>query len=76
VHFEVVPLFRTPDPANEEYQSDVPLPRDTPFSSPEQFLMSAIDVTAGTAAAVTASIAFACGESGWLPGAAHIYRAP
>ena len=76
VHFQVVPLFRTPDPANEEYQSDVPLPRDTPFGSPEQFLMSTIDVTAGTPAAVTASAAFACGESGWLPGAAHVYRAP
>lgn len=76
VHFQVVPLFRTPDPANEEYQSDVPLPRDTPFGSPEQFLMSAIDVTAGAPAAVIASTAFACGESGWLPGAAHIYRAP
>ena len=76
VHFQVVPLFRTPDPANEEYHSDVPVPRDTPFGSPEQFLMSTIDVTAGTPAAVIASSAFSCGESGHLPGAAHIYRAP
>lgn len=76
VHFEVVRLFRMPDPASEEYQSDVPLPRDTPFGSPEQFLMSVIDVTAGTPATVTASQDLVCGESGYLPGAAHVYRAP
>lgn len=77
VHFQVVPLFRTPDPANEEYHSDTPIARDTPFGSPEQFLMSAIDVTAGAATpSVTASADFVCGESGYLPGAAHIYRAP
>jgi murein DD-endopeptidase MepM/ murein hydrolase activator NlpD len=76
VHFQVVPLFRTPDPDNEEYQSDVPVPASTPFGSPEMFLMSAIDVTAGTPAAVIPSHGFTCGESGWLPGRAHIYRSP
>jgi hypothetical protein len=54
----------------------VPVPANTPFGSPEMFLMSAIDVTAGTPAAVIPSHGFTCGESGWLPGRAHIYRAP
>lgn len=77
VHLEVVRLFRTPDPAHEEYQSDVPLPRDTPFGSPEPFMMLAIDVTAGdTAAHAIASTAIVGGESGYLPGAAHVYRTP
>jgi peptidase M23-like protein len=77
VHLEVVRLFRTPDPASEEYQSDTPLPRDTPFGSPEQFLLQTIDVTAGdTAAHAIPSIAIVGGESGYLPGAAHIYRTP
>lgn len=77
VHFQVVPLFRTPDPANEEYHSDTPIPADAPFGGPVPFSLSAIDVTAGdTTAKVTPSAAFACGESGWLYGAAHIYRAP
>jgi hypothetical protein len=68
VHLEVVRLFRTPDPANEEYQSDTPPPRDTPFGSPEPFLMLAIDVTAGdTPAHAIASTAIVGGESGYLP---------
>jgi len=77
VHLEVVRLFRTPDPAHEEYQSDTPLPNIPPFGSPEQFLLRAIDVTAGdTAAHPIASTAIVGGESGYLPGAAHIYRTP
>jgi murein DD-endopeptidase MepM/ murein hydrolase activator NlpD len=77
VHLEVVRLFRTPDPAHEEYQSDTPLPKDTPFGSPEPFLLRAIDLTAGdTAGHAIASTAIVGGESGWLPGAAHVYRTP
>ena len=77
VHLQVVPLFRTPDPAHEEYQSDTPLPNATPFGSPEPFLLRAIDVTAGDrAASAIASTAVVGGESGWLPGAAHVYRTP
>jgi murein DD-endopeptidase MepM/ murein hydrolase activator NlpD len=75
VHFQVVALFRTPDPANEEYQSDTPIPADTPFGSPEPFALSAIDVTAAAAPRAIGSTEFVCGESGWLQGAAHIYRA-
>lgn len=79
VHFQVVRLFRTPDPAREKYQSDdfrePPVP--SPFGGPEPFLMSTIDVTAGDAGAkVIPSTAFACGEAAWLRGAAHVYRAP
>lgn len=44
---------------------------------PVPFSMSAIDLTAAAATAkLTPSTEFACGEAGWLPGAAHIYRAP
>jgi murein DD-endopeptidase MepM/ murein hydrolase activator NlpD len=77
VHLEVVPLFRTPDPAHEEYQSDTPVPGDTPFGSPEPFLLRAIDVTAGDRRArAIPSMEIVGGESGTLPGAAHVYRAP
>jgi murein DD-endopeptidase MepM/ murein hydrolase activator NlpD len=79
VHLQVVPLFRTPDPVHEEYQSDTPIegPFPAPFGVPEQFSLSAIDVTAGaTTGTVIESTAFACGESGRLPGAAHVYRVP
>jgi murein DD-endopeptidase MepM/ murein hydrolase activator NlpD len=78
VHFEVVRLFRTPDPASEEYQSDTPSgDHISPFGSPEPFLLQAIDVTAGDHTAhPIASTAIVGGESGYLPGAAHVYRAP
>ena len=79
VHFQVVRLFRTPDPAHEEYQSDTPIagPVVPPFGSPEPFAFRAIDLTAGDVSArVIPSTAFVGGESGWLPGAAHIYRTP
>lgn len=77
VHLQVVPLFRTPDPAHEEYQSDTPLPNVPPFGGPELFLLRAIDVTAGDRAARTIrSTDIVGGESGWLPGAAHVYRTP
>ncbi len=79
VHFQVVPLFRTPDPAHEEYQSDTPIagPVPSPFGGPEPFAFRAIDLTAGDVnARVLPSTAFVGGESGRLPGAAHIYRTP
>jgi murein DD-endopeptidase MepM/ murein hydrolase activator NlpD len=79
VHFEVVPLFRTPDPASEKYQSDTPIepPVPSPFGSPEPFFLQAIDLTAGEHAGhAIASTAIVGGESGWLPGAAHVYRTP
>jgi len=77
VHFQVVPLFRTPDPAHEEYQSDIPIAHDGPFGGPEPFVLQAIDVTAGDLGArPIASTALVGGESGWLPGAAHVYRTP
>jgi murein DD-endopeptidase MepM/ murein hydrolase activator NlpD len=76
VHFQVVRLFRTPDPAHEEYHSDTPIAADGPFGSPEPFSLLTLDITAGdTVRAPLASTAFTCGESGWLPGAAHTYRA-
>jgi murein DD-endopeptidase MepM/ murein hydrolase activator NlpD len=77
LHFQVVSLFRTPDPAHEKYQSDVPIAHDGPFNGPEPFVMSAIDVTNGDAAAhPIASTAFVGGEAANLRGAAHVYRAP
>ncbi|HEU4732693.1 MAG TPA: M23 family metallopeptidase, partial [Kofleriaceae bacterium] len=77
VHLQVVTLFRTPDPANEEYQSDTPIAKDTPFGSPEPFFLRALDLTAGDRTARDiASTAIVGGESGWLPGAAHTYRTP
>jgi murein DD-endopeptidase MepM/ murein hydrolase activator NlpD len=79
VHFQVVPLFRTPDPAHEEYQSDTPIvpPVPSPFGGPEPFFLQAIDVTAGEHAGhPIASTAIVGGESGRLPGAAHVYRTP
>lgn len=76
LHFQVVSLFRTPDPAHEKYHSDVPIAHDGPFNGPEQFVMSAIDVTAGdTAAHPIASTAFVGGEAANLRGVAHVYRA-
>ena len=45
-----------------------------PTTAAEQFALSAIDVTAGAAPRAIGSTEFVCGESGWLPGAAHIYR--
>lgn len=77
VHLQVVRLFRTPDPAHEEYQSDTPLPNIPPFGGPEPFWLRAIDVTAGDRTARTIrSTDIVGGESGWLPGAAHVYRTP
>jgi murein DD-endopeptidase MepM/ murein hydrolase activator NlpD len=76
VHFQVVRLFRTPDPAHEAYQSDTPIDRDGPFGGPEQYILRAIDLTVTTAVASIPSTEFQCGESGLLPGAAHIYRTP
>jgi murein DD-endopeptidase MepM/ murein hydrolase activator NlpD len=76
VHFQVVPLFRTPDPAHEAYQSDTPIAGDAPFGAPEPYILQTIDLTNSTAAASIPSTEFHCGESGRLPGAAHIYRTP
>jgi murein DD-endopeptidase MepM/ murein hydrolase activator NlpD len=76
VHFQVVPLFRTPDPVHEAYQSDTPIAGDAPFGTPQPYILRAIDLTIGTVAASIPSMEFRCGESGFLPGAAHIYRTP
>lgn len=76
VHFQVVPLFRTPDPAHEAYQSDTPIAANAPFGIPQPYILRAIDLTSTTVPASILSTAFQCGESGYLPGAAHIYRTP
>jgi murein DD-endopeptidase MepM/ murein hydrolase activator NlpD len=78
VHLQVVRLFQTPDPAHEEYQSDTPAQGHVPpFGGPEPFVLRAIDLTAGDRSArAIPSTAIVGGESGWLPGAAHVYRTP
>jgi murein DD-endopeptidase MepM/ murein hydrolase activator NlpD len=76
VHFQVVPLFRTPDPAHEAYQSDTPIAGDAPFGGPQPYILRAINLTVTTVAASSPSTEFGCGESGYLPGAARVYRTP
>ena len=51
VHFQVVPLFRTPDPAHEAYQSDTPIAGNAPFGGPQPYILQAIDLTVTTVAA-------------------------
>jgi len=75
LHFQVVKLLRTPDPASETYQAEpggAP-PREPPFGAAVRYLMEAKDVTAGAGTTRIDSTQFHGGESGYLPLNARTY---